>query len=149
MSSLVATESRQAEGAGDSADIVRANTLEVAGHTFAAPEGVVLRNSRRGSRADADGTLGIRLFRDVLLTLDYSHDRLSISDGALPLPNGRDIIPYTTNADAAFRPLRVSPTVKIQLAHHDLPALLDTGARGQMQKLGSRAGEPGHPDGVQ
>ena len=110
---MIHTSDRQADGAGDWADIVRATTLGVAGHTFAEPEGVVLRNSRHGSRADADGTPGITLFRDVLLTLDYSHDRLMISDGALPLPNGRDIIPYTTNPNTAFRPLRVSPTVKI------------------------------------
>jgi hypothetical protein len=128
---IVHTSDRQPASSGLAADIVRATTLKVAGHIFAGPEGLVLLDSpRRSGIPDRDGTLGITLFRDVLLTLDYPHDRLSISDGALPSANGRDIIPYTTKPDAAFRPLRVSPTVSVRLAHLDLFALLDTGARG-------------------
>jgi len=127
---IVHTSDRQPTSTGDAADIVRATTLKVAGHTFVEPEGVVLSHSRPADARDHDGTLGITLFRDVLLTLDYPHNRLSISDGALPLANGRDIIPYTTDPDAAFRPLRVSPTVSVRLANLELAALLDTGARG-------------------
>jgi len=127
---IVHTSDRQATSAGDAADIVRATTLKVAGHTFVEPEGVILPQSTPADARDHDGTLGITLFRDVVLTLDYPHNRLSISDRALPLANGRDIIPYTTNPDAAFRPLRVSPTVSVRLANLKLRALLDTGARG-------------------
>ena len=61
---IIHTSHRQPPGAGVAADIVRATTLKVAGNTFAAPEGVVLPDSHH------DGTLGITLFRDVLLTLD-------------------------------------------------------------------------------
>jgi hypothetical protein len=75
--------------------------------------------------AHRDGTLGIALFRDVLLTLDYPHDRLSIADGALPPPNGHDIIAYTTGSNADDN----TPTVMIQLAGQMLSAQLDTGAR--------------------
>jgi hypothetical protein len=101
---------------------VRATTLKVAGQTFTAADGDIWPDSHR------DGTLGITLFRDVLLTLDYPHDRLSISDGELPPPNGRDIIAYSTNPNATFGPLRVTPTLMIQLAGQALPALLDTAA---------------------
>jgi hypothetical protein len=116
------TSDRQ-EVPGKATDFVRAATLTVAGRTFTEPEGVTLQDTHR------DGTLGIALFRDVLLTLDYPHDLLSIADGALPPPNGHDVIAYTTDPNATLRPLRVTPTVMIQLAGETLPALLDTGAR--------------------
>ena len=109
------------------ADIVQAKTLTVAGHTFAAPVG--LAESNHNSSPVARGVLGITLFRDVLLTLDFPHDRLTISDGELPPPNGSDIIAYTTMPDASFKVLQVTPTVPIQLAGQPFSALLDTGAR--------------------
>jgi len=119
----IAHFSDKQEGPGKDTDIVRATTLTVAGHTFIGHTGVILPDAHN------DGTLGITLFRDVLLTLDFPHDQLSASEGALPLPNGRDLLAYTTNPDATFGPLRVTPTVTIQLAGQTLSALLDTGAR--------------------
>jgi hypothetical protein len=119
----IAHFSDKQEGPGKFTDIVRATTLKVTGHTFTGPEGVTLADARR------DGTLGITLFRDVLLTLDYPHDRINVSDGVLPIANGHDVLAYTTNPDATFGPLRVTPTVTIQLAGQIMPALLDTGAR--------------------
>ena len=104
---------------GMATNIVQAATLTVAGHTFSGSVGVTLPDEHR------DGTLGIALFRDVLLTLDYPHDRLSIADGALPLPNGHDIIAYTMDPNANA----TTPRVMIQLAGQSLPVLLDTGAR--------------------
>lgn len=103
---------------GMATDIVRATTLTVASRTFRDSEGVTMPDAHR------DGTLGIAVFRDVLLTLDYPHDRLGISDGALPPPNGHDIIPYTTGSNADDN----TPTVKIQLAGQTMSAQLDTGA---------------------
>ena len=104
---------------GMATDIVEATTLAVAGRTFRGAEGVTMPDAHR------DGTLGIALFRDVLLTLDYPHDHLSIADGALPPPNGHDIIAYTTGSNADDN----TPTVMIQLAGQMLFAQLDTGAR--------------------
>jgi predicted aspartyl protease len=119
----IAHFSDKQEGPGKATDIVRATKLTVAGHTVTGSEGVTLADAHH------DGTLGITLFRDVLLTLDFPHDQLSVSDGALPIVNGHDVLDYTTNPDATFGPLRVTPTVTIQLAGQTLPALLDTGAR--------------------
>ena len=116
------TSDKQSASVGDQADIVTVRMLSVAGHVFTGPEGAIFPDSRR------DGTLGIPTFHDVLLTLDYPDDRPTISDGALPPPNGRDVLAYTTDPQASFRPLRVSPTVTVQLAGHSLQALLDTGA---------------------
>lgn len=104
---------------GMETQIVEAATITVAGHTFKSSEGVTLPDMHR------DGTLGIALFRNVLLTLDYPHDRLSITDGALPLPNGHDVIAYTTGPKADNN----TPTIMIRLAGQTLPAELDTGAR--------------------
>jgi predicted aspartyl protease len=120
----IRTSDRRPSNKADEANIVRAERLQVAGHTFFSAEGVVAADSH------LDGSLGITLFRDVELTLDYPHDRLSISDDVLPPPNGHDVIAYTNDPNATFRPLRVSPTVRIKLAGHELPALMDTGARG-------------------
>lgn len=111
------------DAAGDTVDVVQARTLAVAGHTFTAPEGLV-----RQGKGGGGGTLGIILFRDVLLTLDYPRDRMEISAGSLPAPNGHDVLPYITYPDAAFKVLQVTPTVTVQLAGQALPALLDTAA---------------------
>lgn len=119
----VHTSDKQSTSAAEPANIVRVNTLQVAGHTFYASQGVVLPDKHH------DGTLGISLFKDVLLGLNYPEDKLTIMTGALPAPNGRDVIAYTTKPEASFAPLRVSPTVSLQLAGHSFEALLDTGAR--------------------
>lgn len=104
---------------GMKTQIVQAATITVAGHAFKSSEGVTLPDMHR------DGTLGIELFRDVLLTLDYPHDRLRVADGALPLPNGHNVIAYTTGPNADDN----TPTIMIRLAGQTLPAELDTGAR--------------------
>lgn len=120
---VIHTSDKQANSATDAADVVRSSDLNLAGHRFLNVEGVVLPEKNH------DGTLGISLFHDVLLTLDYPCDRLIVSDGDLPIPNGRDVIAYTTDPGSTFAPLRVSPTVSLQLAGHPLSAILDTGAR--------------------
>ena len=94
------TSDKQAAAAGVTGEIVRAKTLTIAGHTFAESNGLALPNTR-------GITLGITLFHDVLLALDFPHDQLRISEGQLPPPNGRDVVPYTTNPEASFRPLQV------------------------------------------
>jgi len=106
---------------GSNTDMIRAKTLTVGGHTFTDCAGLASPNFHHID-------LGITLFRDELLTLDFPRNRLQITDGQLPPPNSRDILPYTTQPEASFRVLQVSPTVTIQLAGLTVPALLDTGA---------------------
>jgi hypothetical protein len=115
----VPTSDKQPKNTGAETELVLARNLTVAGHTFQNVEGVVMPGK---------STLGIRSFRKILLTLDYPRGCLSISDGALPAPNGSDITAYTTVLHSTFLPLRFSPNVSIQLAGHAFPALLDTGA---------------------
>jgi hypothetical protein len=106
---------------GAKSDIVQAKTLTLAGYTFSDLKGLAVPNSHRGD-------VGITLFRNVLLTLDYPHDLLRVSDGQLPPANGHDILAYTTDPAANFKVLQVSPMVSIQLAGQPLQALIDTGA---------------------
>jgi predicted aspartyl protease len=53
---------------------------------------------------------------------------MRLRTGSLPPANGKDIIPYTTQPDADFKVLQVSPMVTIKLADQSFPALIDTGA---------------------
>lgn len=43
---------------------------------------------------DVDGILGFALFTDYLLTLDYPAMQVSLARGALPAPNGADILSF-------------------------------------------------------
>lgn len=120
---VIHTSDKQTTSASEAADVVHATTLQIDGYSFPEPEGVVQADKHH------DGTLGISLFKDVLLGLNYPQDKLTITVGALPTPNERDVIAYTTNPESSFAPLRVSPTVSLQLAGRSFLALLDTGAR--------------------
>ncbi len=48
---------------------------------------------------DIDGVLGLPLFEDLLLTLDYPGRRLRLEREGLPPPNGRDIVPVARAGD--------------------------------------------------
>jgi hypothetical protein len=106
---------------GSTSDIVQAKTLLLAGRTFTDRQGLAAPNSHRND-------VGITLFSDLLITLDYPRDRMRLRAGSLPPANGKDIIPYTTQPDASFKVLQVSPTVTIKIAGQSFSALIDTGA---------------------
>ncbi|MGO8756685.1 MAG: hypothetical protein ACLQG3_01035 [Terracidiphilus sp.] len=106
---------------GSASDIAQAKTLLLAGRTFTDRKGLAAPNSHRDD-------VGITLFSDLLITLDYPRDRMRLRTGSLPPANGKDIVPYTTQPDADFKVLQVSPMVTIKLADQSFPALIDTGA---------------------
>jgi hypothetical protein len=93
----------------------------LAGRTFTNRIGLAAPNEHHND-------VGITLFSDLLITLDYPRDRMRLRTGSLPPANGQDIIPYTTQPDASFKVLQVSPMVPIKLADQSFPALIDTGA---------------------
>jgi len=70
----------------------------------------------------AVGSLGFELFRDHLLTLDLHRDELRVEVGALPAPDGLNVLPYDTD--------RGTPFIPIQLASLRTTGHLDTGAEG-------------------
>lgn len=101
----------------------RIETLEVAGLVFRDLD-VVSRdyNTGGGERGPIDGVLGIALFQDGLLTLDYGRGVLRIEPGALPPADGRAVL--------ALDPDEPVPTVEIDLGGHTVKAHIDTGSMG-------------------
>lgn len=85
----------------------------------------VLSRDYNGDRAVAargriDGILGIELFAEKLLTIDYPNNRLLVSDQSLSRPNGKDILPLD--------PEQPVPAVPIRVAGNTHSAYVDTGA---------------------
>jgi hypothetical protein len=115
------TSDRQ-EVSGAPSDIVLTKAMTLLGRTFTDRKGLIAPNSHRND-------VGITLFSDLLLTLDLPRGLLRVRSGALSPANDQDIIPYTTDPNASFKVLQVSPTITIQLADKPFPALLDTGAQ--------------------
>lgn len=66
------------------------------------------------------GILGIALFADCLLTLDYAHQRVVLEPGALPEPDGKQVLPCSY--------ARGLPAVKVELAGKPLELTIDCGA---------------------
>jgi hypothetical protein len=64
------------------------------------------------------------LFRDVLLTIDYPRRKLSIEQGTLPEPNGRDVLPLKTDD-------RGHLLLPVNLGGEDAWLIVDTGHTGQ------------------
>jgi len=88
--------------------------------------GVTFRNAMASGSPDTlrklagvDGILGVGLFADFLLALDYPRAELQLSRTALPDTNGRDIVPFTREHGPIEVALRVGDRV--------LPTDVDTG----------------------
>jgi hypothetical protein len=57
------------------------------------------------ARLGVDGVLGLIAYRDVVLTLDYPNERLSLTKTSLPEPDGREVL----------RAVRVGPFIGIPI----------------------------------
>jgi predicted aspartyl protease len=75
-----------------------------------------------GSRSTHDGIIGLTMFRDLLLTVDYKAHRLTAERGSLPTPDGRGIV-ETRRHPVGF--ILVPVTIGDR-THH---VMLDTGNR--------------------
>lgn len=77
-----------------------------------------------------DGVMGFPMFRDVLLTLDYPHDRLELAPQvASPAPLGDDAGGRST---IAFNNEQNSPLIPIQMGNESFVVLLDSGSDGSL-----------------
>ncbi len=74
--------------------------------------------------AQTDGVLGFQLFSECLLTLDYPNRRLRIERGALPSPDGSEILPFG-QADGV-------PSIDITVGDVKLLAHIDSGSMGRL-----------------
>lgn len=81
-----------------------------------APEGIVAEG--------IDGILGFAVFRDTLLTLDYPAGRLRLADGALPEPDGREVLAATLEHGV--------PAITIDVAGRAVEADIDSGSMGRL-----------------
>ena len=100
--------------------IVHANRIQLAGRTFRNVIGMPLDDSSPMVKS-GKGTLGMALFRNTVLYLDYSRDRLWLSKRSLPRPDRKKILPYTD--------VHLRPYVEVSLNGTTVKALVDSGAR--------------------
>jgi len=103
------------------ADVLRIDTLQLAGHPFHHAIGVGFGNSSPLVKG-GQGTLGMGLFKDVVLKIDYPGDRLSVVEGSLPEADGKQVLDYTEE--------HLHPILPIVLGGISVQAKLDSGARG-------------------
>jgi hypothetical protein len=66
-----------------------------------------------------DGILGIALFSQCVLTLDFAARTITLANGALPEPDGKSVL--------ALDPQQQVPCVSVVAAGQTVPARLDTG----------------------
>lgn len=92
----------------------RARSIAVGGATLTDVV-VTADNALQG----VDGILGLPAFRDLLLTVDYPAQRLVLEQGALPAPDGRQILPMRRVFGDLYG-------IDLPVGAHTLPALLDT-----------------------
>jgi hypothetical protein len=102
-------------------DVLRIDSLQLAGHSFQHAIGVGYSNSSP-MLTGGQGTLGIALFQSVVLKLDYPGDRLSVSDASLPDADGKRILTYKEE--------HMHPIIPVVLGGIPVDAKLDSGARG-------------------
>jgi hypothetical protein len=82
----------------------------------------VSRNLKQelGTNAAFDGVLGAKVFKEFLLTIDYSSSKIKLTKGSLPTPDGKTILPLG-EADGIY-------TISLNLGGKPLEAHLDTGS---------------------
>jgi predicted aspartyl protease len=69
---------------------------------------VMSPKSLKFGEGTGDGALGLMLFHDVLLTIDFPNNRLIMEQGELPEPNGKDVVEMRMDrVGHAFVPIHV------------------------------------------
>jgi predicted aspartyl protease len=98
---------------------VRIDSLAVGGARF---EGLTAAVDSFFADKQEQGVLGVNVYTDILLTLDYPRGIVRLEKGSLPLADGKRIL--------ACRPADgPEPAIEIALAGKPITVLLDTGAR--------------------
>jgi hypothetical protein len=79
----------------------------------------------RGPGQRVDGMLGLPLFREVLLTVDYPRARLRVERGELPAPDGQEVLPMQLASGGRL-------LVPLRIGGREVWANMDTGFAGGM-----------------
>lgn len=106
---------------GLAAKQVRIDRLAIGGLSLSEMSATAVENSGFREHLGARGVLGMPLFAELLLTIDYSGNQVRIARGDLPDPDGKEIL--------AFRQDH-SIHVPITVASVAIDADLDTGSPG-------------------
>jgi hypothetical protein len=78
-------------GGTDEYPAYRLDAIDIGGAHFAGMPAM----ARRVAQANIDGVLGLPLYRDLLLTIDYPNRRARFERGALPAADGQSIVSLT------------------------------------------------------
>ena len=98
-------------------DVYRVDSLQIGG--------IVMRGAQMSGGPnirqlkDVEGILGVDLFIELMLTIDYPHSEVRLGRSALPEANGRDVLSYSRELGPIVLPL--------QLGDRTLDTDLDTG----------------------
>lgn len=98
-------------------------SLEVGGATFSDVIGISWDRSTIYKDGSPRGVLGMPLFVDLLLTVDYPRSQIVIGKGSLPAANGRNVIQYRHSEMGLFG-------IPLKVGQQDMVATLDTGSPG-------------------
>lgn len=101
---------------GDASKLVALSRMQIGGALF----GDMVVGARTWNE-DIDGVIGFGIFANVLLTMDYPKQQLTLRKGELPVANAKDIFKYGLD--------NRSPTLEIAIGDERLNILVDTGAR--------------------
>lgn len=105
---------------GQHVSVVAIETLNVAGVEFKGVRAV--RHALSQADGSCDGLLGFGLFRQYLLTLDYPHRQLSLSEGAIAQDAGGSVLPFQT-------PYGI-PIISLKISDLEMQAQIDSGGTG-------------------
>jgi predicted aspartyl protease len=125
-------------------DLVEAGSLAVGDLTFTGVKLSVGVLPSPPGEAESEGVLGVGLFEDHLLTLDYPARKVRIEKGTLPPADGREILDFESPHGV--------PSVRIRVGDLEVAADVDSGnQRGEVVLPASYLGKvplEGEPKGV-
>jgi CubicO group peptidase (beta-lactamase class C family) len=105
-------------GGGPNGEHVEVKELQVGADVF---EGMTALVDPFFETVDADGVLGLNVYRRLVSTIDYPGGRFRLEQGTLPAADGRSVLAYRSSGPEEF-------TVAVEIAGKPVTAVLDTGA---------------------
>lgn len=105
---------------GQHVPVVALELLQVAGVDFKGVRAV--RHALSQADGNCDGLLGFALFRQFLLTLDYPHRQLLLSEGTVTPAGPGSVLPFRT-------PYGI-PIISLNVGGVEVPAQVDSGGTG-------------------
>ena len=100
---------------------VRIERLDIGDASFFGVGATSIAGSGFASHLGARGVLGMPLFADLLLTLDYARGELTMARGELPAPDGREVLALERGPHGTLR-------VPLKIADVAVEADLDSGS---------------------